>query len=246
MPISPADLLPALLRDDPARPRVTCYDDLPGATSGERVELSARVLDKWVSKAANALQEEWDVAPGSVVVLSAQPHWRTTYWALATWAVGGTLSLGTDADDAEVAVSDVLPGPDATTGVYLTRASLARSADVTLPPGVVDEAADVSGYGDFFAPWATPEPQGTALVTETAELTYGELVEAAGRRWPDLPAGGRVDLAPASTHDLLLALVATWAVGGSLVVHVGGTDPSVRARRAEDEGVDVLLEVDPA
>ncbi|MCM3554227.1 TIGR03089 family protein [Janibacter melonis] len=242
---SPADLLPALLADDPARPRITCYDDLPGATAGERVELSARVLDKWVSKAANALQEEWDVAPGSVVVLAARPHWRVAYWALATWAVGATLSL-VEVDDAEVAVSDTLPGPDAATSVYLTRASLARSSDVALPPGVVDEAADVSGYGDFFAPWSTPEPDGTALVTGSGELTYGELVDAAAQRWPDLPRGGRVDVAPASTQDLLLALVAAWSARGSLVVHVGGTDPAVRARRAQDEGVDHQIEVDPA
>ena len=33
----PADLLAALLADDPGRPRLTWYDDEPGPTAGERI-----------------------------------------------------------------------------------------------------------------------------------------------------------------------------------------------------------------
>ena len=56
--------------------RITCYDDVPGPTAGERIELSGRVIGTWVSKAANALQEEWDLEPGSTVRLAMRPHWR--------------------------------------------------------------------------------------------------------------------------------------------------------------------------
>ena len=55
-------LLPGLLASDPARPRITCYDD----TTGERIELSGKVLANWVAKAANLLQEEYDAGPGTV------------------------------------------------------------------------------------------------------------------------------------------------------------------------------------
>ncbi len=93
MPPTPAEVLAAMLGSDPGRPRVTFYEDTPGPTSGERIELSAKVLANWVSKAANALQEEWDLAPGSRVRLDLPPHWRSLYWALAVWSVGATVVL---------------------------------------------------------------------------------------------------------------------------------------------------------
>ena len=55
---TPAQVLAAMLAADPGRPRVTYYDDTPGPTQGERIELSAKVLANWVSKAAGALQDE--------------------------------------------------------------------------------------------------------------------------------------------------------------------------------------------
>ena len=88
---------PAVLRrpvaSDPGRPRVTVYDDTDTPTRGERVELSARVLANWVAKAANLLQDDLDVTPGSVVRLDLPPHWRTLYWALAVWSVGACVEL---------------------------------------------------------------------------------------------------------------------------------------------------------
>ena len=57
-PDFPADLLRRLLADDPTRPRLTWYDDEPGPTQGERIELSAKVLVNWVSKAANLMQDD--------------------------------------------------------------------------------------------------------------------------------------------------------------------------------------------
>ena len=86
---TPAEVLTTINRTDSAAPRVTCYDDLPGPTAGERVELSGRVLGTWVNKAANALQEEWDLEPGSVVHLALRPHWRLLYWAWSAWSVPG-------------------------------------------------------------------------------------------------------------------------------------------------------------
>lgn len=236
-PSSPAAVLPALLADDPARPRVTCYDDLPGPTAGERVELSARVIDRWVAKAGNALQEEWDAGPGSRVALLVRPHWRAVCWAVAAWTVGAAVVLDDTADDLDVVVTDTLPAPPAGASVYLTRASLARTADRELPPGTVDEAAELATFGDHLDPWDEPSPDDPALVTEDGTTSFAELLGAARDRWPDLGRGERADVAPGSTEELLLAVLAVWGAGGSVVLHVGGTDPATRARRAHDEGV---------
>src|SRR6187549_3516723 len=92
-PASPAALLRRLVAADPGRPRITVYDDTESATRGERVELSARVLANWVAKAANLLQDDLDLGPGAVVVLDLPPHWRTLYWALAVWSVGGCVEV---------------------------------------------------------------------------------------------------------------------------------------------------------
>ena len=43
---TPASLLADLLAADPARPRVTFYDDAEGPTCGERIELSGRVAQR--------------------------------------------------------------------------------------------------------------------------------------------------------------------------------------------------------
>ncbi|MEO8749738.1 MAG: TIGR03089 family protein, partial [Allobranchiibius sp.] len=85
--MTPADVLAGLLKSDPTSPRITCYDD----ATGERIELSGKVLANWVAKAANLLQDELDAAPGTVVSLRLPPdHWRTYYWAFAAWCVGAT------------------------------------------------------------------------------------------------------------------------------------------------------------
>ena len=68
MPL-PAEVLAATLRADPGRPRVTAYDD----GTGERIELSAKVLATWVAKAANLLQDDADAGmppPPGVAVLA--------------------------------------------------------------------------------------------------------------------------------------------------------------------------------
>ena len=89
---TPADVLAQLVRSDPARPRVTFYDD--SVNAGERIELSAKVLANWVSKAANLLTEELEIERGDVVRLDLPAqHWRSLYWALAVWSVGATLDV---------------------------------------------------------------------------------------------------------------------------------------------------------
>ena len=238
---TPDLLLPRLVATDAARPRVTCYDDLPGPTAGERVEFSARVLTNWVSKAGNALQEEWDLGPGGRVLLRAAPHWRCLYWALAAWEVGAAIVLdGTAA--ADLVITDEPPtAAPATPKVLLTRAALARSAGAALPQGVLDEAAELATFGDVLEPWAQAAADEPALIVGEETISRGDLLSVAARRWPDLPAGCRLDVNPVNTADLLTAAVAAFAVDGSLVLHLGLTRPEDRVRRAVSEGVDRSL-----
>ena len=95
---TPAEVLASMLASDPGRPRLTCYDDVPGPTHGERIELSAKVLANWVSKAGNLLQDDLDGAPATTLGLDLPAHWRAFYWALAAWSVGATVVVGNGAD----------------------------------------------------------------------------------------------------------------------------------------------------
>lgn len=92
--MTPADLLAAQLRRDPARPLVTHYDD----ATGERVELSATTLHNWIAKTANLLQDEFDIGPGSTVAVALPVHWQTAAVLLGIWSCGATV-LETAAED---------------------------------------------------------------------------------------------------------------------------------------------------
>lgn len=233
---TPAQVLIALTSADSAAPRITCYDDVPGPTAGERVELSGRVLGTWVSKAGNALQEEWDIEPGSVVRLAMAPHWRLLYWAWAVWTVGGLVDLdGTEGADL-VVTDDRGLLPSDRPGVLVSRGALARSAGSPVPENVMDEAAELASYGDELIAWQEPTGDDPALVADGTRHTHGDLVGAITGEAP-LPDGARAQLVDPSPGALLRSALTAWAVGGSLVVHLGETDEATLARRRQSEGV---------
>jgi uncharacterized protein (TIGR03089 family) len=229
---TPADVLADLLRADPARPRVTFYEDTPGPTAGERIELSGKVLANWVSKAANALQEEWDVAPGQTVRLALPPHWRSLYWALAVWSVGACATL--DDSEADVLVTDdpALAGAAEVPAVLVTLAALARSAPDGTPAGVVDEARELSTYADQFAAWEEPDAGDLALRTVSRSATYADVVPQL-----DWPEGTRLHTRSPVLEGVLLDALAVWARGGSLVLSRGPASPERDRDRHAAEGV---------
>lgn len=231
---TPAAVLAGMMRADAACPRITFYDDTPGATAGERIELSARVLSNWVNKAANALQEEWDVEPGSTVRLALPAHWRGLYWALAVWSVGGCAVLD-DATDVDVTVADdpVALGAGRP-GVLVTLAALARSATVPVPAGSLDEAAELSTYADQFTP-TQPDPRDPALHAGGEVTAYGSVVPRAS--WP---AGVRVHTTSADLQQLLRDALAAWALDGSVVLS-RGPGPDVLPGRLQSEGVTLAV-----
>lgn len=234
--LTPHQALTDLVREDPTRPAITFYDDTPGPTQGERIEISRRVLENWVAKAANALQEGLDVQRGSIVQLDLPcPHWRTCYWALAVWAVGATVTLDPH-EGADVLVTtdpDSLTAEDADEVVAVTLPALAREYPGDLRSGVMDEAKEVSTFGDSFTPWDEPEPDDAALVHDGDRTAYEELFPATA--WS--PAS-RVLVTETSAHRALAHLLHALATGSSLVL-VRGSEPADDDPRMASEGVTV-------
>ncbi len=236
---TPVDVLADLVRADPARPRLTTYDDT-AAASGERIELSARVLANWVAKAANLLQDEWDVGPGSRVRLALPPHWRLAYWAYAVWSVGGTAVLtpvrdDPDAGDVDVTVSDDPAVIETAAGdrILVTLAALARRAPVAVPAGAFDEAATLATYADRFDAWATAADTDPALVDAAGETAYGSLVLDACAA-TDLPPDARVHTSTDDPATFLRQLLAAWSVDGSLVLSRGAEGRDLTSRLASE------------
>jgi len=228
---TPASVLAEILRSDPAQPRVTFYEDTPGPTQGERIELSGKVLANWISKAGNALQDEYDLGPGSVVRLCLPPHWRAVYWAFAVWSVGATLDLvGGPVPNLLICqdpdlIATLEAAPDDV--VLVTLAALARAHSEPVPAGAMDEARELATYGDQFAALADPSPEDLALITAGAHTAYRGVVPETS--WP---AKARVNVAGDLTQ-VLESTLAAWAVDGSVVLsradhRAGGEPPADR------------------
>ncbi|HRC11627.1 MAG: TIGR03089 family protein [Candidatus Phosphoribacter baldrii] len=209
---APADVLAAMLRSDATRPRITCYDD----ATGERIELSAKTLANWVAKAANLLQDEGDVTVGNTVGLDLPLHWRAAYWALAAWSVGCHVITGPDAAGANVVVTTspaVAIGTvdDGRYAVLVTLAALARGNPQT-PADVLDEAKELSSFGDQFAAWDSADPAEPALSADGERTAYGQVVVT--RDWPQR---ARVHVT-GPLGPALRAMLSAWAADGSVVV----------------------------
>lgn len=229
----PADVLHQITASDPGRPRLTWYDDEPGATQGERIELSAKVLTNWVNKAGNLLQDDAAAGPGTTVGLDLPTHWRAVYWALATWSVGAEVVLGEEAAEADVLVTTdperaAAHGGDA---VLVSLPALSRShPDAASAGGAIDEARELSTHGDQFSPMADPEAGDVGLSADGHDTAYADLV-VAQQGWGASPrVATDAPLATALRHCL-----SAWAADGSVVLLRG---PRIDlAERLAAEGV---------
>ncbi len=209
---APADVLATMLRSDATRPRITYYDD----ATGERTELSAKTLANWVAKAANLLQDQADVTVGNTVGLDLPLHWRAAYWALAAWSVGCHIVVGPDSSDSDVIITTspavaVRAVHDGRYAVLVTLAALARGNPAT-PDDVLDEAKELSGFGDQFSAWDSADPADPALSANGERTAYGEVV--ATRDWPQRP---RVYLT-GPVGPALRAMLSAWSADGSVVL----------------------------
>jgi uncharacterized protein (TIGR03089 family) len=64
---------------------VVTYVDGAGAV---RTELSATSLENAAAKVANALRDEFDLAPGACVGLLIPVHWQRSAWCAGSWTAG--------------------------------------------------------------------------------------------------------------------------------------------------------------
>lgn len=234
---TPTQLLAALTRRDPTRPLLTWYDDAAGPTSGERIELSGRVLATWAAKTANLLVDDLDVERGDAIRLDLPPHWRSVYWALAVWWRGAVVALADNAGAALLVTDSPTPRSIAPQVVSVSLPALARrwaggpDGAAPLPLGAHDEAAELPGQPDLYDPDDEPGPDDVALTSARGSWTSSELLErsralAAARHWQP---GERVAvLCPwpdaAQLADVLVTVLAAWSVDGSVVL-VRGTGP---------------------
>lgn len=198
VPDDVTSLLRSLVDADPTTPRLTSYGE-----GGERIELSARVLDNWVAKTANLLVEELDAGPGTRVAVDLPVHWRTVVWALATWSAGAELApvgervaavtptpgsgAGAGDDAADVVVTDrpdahaaTLPAASSLVAVALP--GLAMRYPGELPGGALDYARVVAGFGDVFVPPVPVDAAAAALSGRDGSTPHGRLLAAAAER----------------------------------------------------------------
>ncbi|MET3720314.1 MULTISPECIES: TIGR03089 family protein [unclassified Arthrobacter] len=158
MSIPAIDLMTSLRSGHATSPRLTWY-----GPDSERVELSGRVLDNWVAKTGNLLQDELDAEPGMRLGLDLPAHWKSLIWALAAWQLG----MGTvlDGGEAELLVTD---NPESVTGTYdaviaVALPALAMRWPGELPAGVIDYAAEVRSHGDVLMLHTDPSANSFAI-----------------------------------------------------------------------------------
>ncbi|PRY12556.1 TIGR03089 family protein [Kineococcus rhizosphaerae] len=212
-------LLRRLLDDDPTAPRLTWYAG-DYASSGERIELSARVLATWVAKTANLLEEEFEVGPGSVVAIDLPTHWRTPVFQLAVWSTGAAVRLGASgAADVLVSSSPQTLARDASAErIAVSLAPLAVNFGAQVPAGVLDYARVVTGYGDTHLPLQAPGPEDPAIeLADGSTIAHPAMAAAAAAAGEQWPVGVRL-LTDVGPGDVVRGPLAAWARTGSVVL----------------------------
>ncbi|WP_420180515.1 TIGR03089 family protein [Paenarthrobacter sp. TA1.8] len=211
MSIPAANLMTALRSGHSTSPRLTWY-----GPDSERVELSGRVLDNWVAKTSNLLQDELDAEPGMSIRLDLPAHWKSFVWALAAWQLG--MEVVFDDTSADLLATD-RPDDGAGAGfeavVAVPLAALAMRWPGELPSGVVDYAAEVRSHGDVFM--AHNEPEATLpAVRGTSGLPHEDLIE--GFAAAQEPGVRLLVRAADGLESCLAASLGAWKEDGSVVL----------------------------
>lgn len=235
MPTLTSTVLDPLLRDNPAGPRITYYDD----ASGERVELSTATLANWAAKTANLLRDELGAGRDSRVAVLLPEHWQTAAVLFGVWWIGAEVTLTGPADVA-LCTADRLAEADDAVGVgeiaVLSLDAFGKGVP-DLPVGITDYATAVRRQGDQIFPEPHPGP---ALEGRSVDEVLAGAREAAADA--GLTAADRVlSTRPWSPADALIGnLVSVYAAGASLV-QVVNPDEAAEPRRIQTEKVTTTL-----
>lgn len=221
------DLMTSLRSGNSTAPRLTWY-----GPDSERVELSGKVLDNWVAKTSNLLQDDLDAEPGMRLALDLPAHWKAMVWALAAWQLGlETVLDGSDADFLATARPEAVAGKyDAVVAVALP--ALAMRWDGELPAGCVDYAAEVRSHGDVFMQHAEADPSGCAIKAgDGRRHLHRDLLEGFAVPHED---GVRLHLAGRDGLEATLAnALGAWRRGGSVVLTHPDVEPTEKLLAAE-------------
>lgn len=212
------DLMASLRSGNSTAPRLTWY-----GPDGERVELSGRVLDNWVAKTSNLLQDELDAAPGMTLRLGLPAHWKAAVWALSAWQLGLEVILSGDGGDFLVTAE-----PQSVDGQYeaviaVALPALAMGWPGELAAGCIDYAAEVRSHGDVFMQHADAEPGACAIVDrEGRQHLHRDLLESFAVSHEE---GVRLHIPAADGLESALAnALGAWKQNGSVVM----THPDVQ------------------
>jgi uncharacterized protein (TIGR03089 family) len=211
-------ILDSLLRENPAGPRITYYDD----ATGERVELSTATLANWAAKTSNLLRDELAAAAGSRAAVFLPAHWQTAAVLLGVWWVGAEVVLGGNGGnpphaDIALCTQDRLADAEHAVGIgevaVLSLDAFGRGV-AGLPVGITDFATSVRVHGDH----AVVEPKpGPALAGYSVEEVLAMARQAALSQ--NLTRSDRVWSSAdwASTRGLVDHFLAVLVAGASLV-----------------------------
>lgn len=224
--LTPEQRFGELLRDEPARPFVTYYDE----ASGERSELSAKSLANWVAKTHHLLVDELGLGVGDRALIALPAHWISVPALLGCLTAGLSLTSSGDADVAFVAPS-TLESAGTIPDVYAVAPDSAAVGFGASPPsGAADYVAAVRPQADA---WAGVAMNATADDPAFDGLSRGEVVERAS----GLEHGARILSTGewTASADWIATVLAPVAAQGSVVFVRNCTDESVIERRMGQE-----------
>lgn len=186
------------------------------SAQGERIELSGRVLDNWVSKSANFLVDECELGAAQQYTLTQQVHWRSLVLLLAGLRVGARLTFESGGEGSQVHAAfspTEIEQSAAEYPVLVDRGPLSMRFMGQAPAGTTDYCAEVRSHSDAYSGFSLSHESDAAF----KGLTYRELMQRAAARAAQLS-----QLTATETHSLLLetsklSLNATVDVLGALM-----------------------------
>ena len=143
-------------------------------SNGGRIELSAVTLANGISKAANLLRDQCEIASGSHVFINLPVHWQTSVWLGAAHSVSSSVVVVDVQSDLRI-TSD--PGNESSAHTETGVVSLdpfGRPVEVK-DPFLINLSADVRMHPDQFMPTQGFEDEQSCIRDGQGDLLWADL-----------------------------------------------------------------------